>query len=284
MNRASRLKLAQETVEIVERGSYVASDGRPVEIARDVQRCLEATRYFPPEAMPLVRDRVLAEEGPGWENSIEVANETTLAGLARLRNAGATSVAALNFASARSPGGGFLGGSQAQEESLARSSALYASLLRTPEFYERHRASSSMLYSDAMILSPDCPVFRNDSGALLAEPYTATFITSPAPNAGAAAANRPEQVPEIPAVFLRRSEYVLALAAAHGYRNLLLGAWGCGVFRNDPAVVAGAFARHLRGKWAGRFERVWFSVLDTSSDPVTFLAFECALCQKRGTG
>ena len=284
MSRAGRLKLAQETVEIVERGSYVAVDGRPVEIAADVQRCLEATRYFPPEAMPGIRDRVLAEEGPGWETSTEVANETTLAGLTRLRNAGAMSLAALNFASARSPGGGFLGGSQAQEESLARSSALYASLLRAPEFYERHRASSSMLYSDAMILSPDCPVLRDDSGALLDEPYAATFITSPAPNAGAAAANRPEEVPEIPAVFLRRSEYVLALAAAHGYRNLLLGAWGCGVFRNDPAVVAGAFGRHLRGRWAGRFERVWFSVLDTSSDPTTFRAFESALRQERGRG
>src|SRR3569833_198234 len=62
MSRAGRLKLAQETVEIVERGSYVAVDGRPVEIAADVQRCLEATRYFPPEAMPGIRDRVLAEE------------------------------------------------------------------------------------------------------------------------------------------------------------------------------------------------------------------------------
>ncbi len=74
------------------------------------------------------------------KTTIEVRNETTLAGIARLLADGAGPVAALNFASARNPGGGFLNGSQAQEESLARSSALHASLLSKFEFYERHRA------------------------------------------------------------------------------------------------------------------------------------------------
>lgn len=63
--------------------------------------------------------------------------------------------------------------------------------------------------------------------------------------------------------------------------DVLLGAWGCGVFRNDPAVVAGAFAHHLRRKWAGRFERVWFSVLDTSPDQGTFRAFSDLLIRRQ---
>src|SRR5439155_18521395 len=154
----------------------------------------------------------------------EVANETTLAGIARVLADGAGPVAALNFASAKNPGGGFLGGSQAQEESLARSSALHASLLRAPQFYERHRAAPSPLYSDAMILSPGCPVFRDDGGALLEEPRLVAFVTSAAPNAGAAAANRPEELPLIPGALRRRSEDVLALAASQGYRRLVLGA------------------------------------------------------------
>jgi uncharacterized protein (TIGR02452 family) len=202
---------------------------------------------------------------------------TTLAGFARLLDDGPRPVAVLNFASARNPGGGFLNGSQAQEESLARSSALHASLLRASDFYEQHRASPSLLYSDALILSPGCPVFRDDDGALLAEPREVAFITSAAPNAGAAANRRPDELPAIPDVFRRRSEYVLAVAAAHGYTRLVLGAWGCGVFRNDPAVVAAAFAGHLRGAWAGRFERVVFSVLDTSASLGTFEAFRSAL-------
>jgi uncharacterized protein (TIGR02452 family) len=58
----------------------------------------------------------------------------------------------------------------------------------------------------------------------------------------------------------------------------VLGAWGCGVFRNDPRVVAAAFAGHLRrGPWSGRFERVVFSVLDTSPSRETFAAFQAAL-------
>jgi uncharacterized protein (TIGR02452 family) len=88
--------------------------------------------------------------------------------------------------------------------------------LRAWDFYEQHRTSPSLLYSDAMILSPDCPIFRDDAGDLLEQPQHAVFITSAAPNAGAAATNRPEELPAIPETFRRRSEYVLSLAAAHG--------------------------------------------------------------------
>ena len=214
----------------------------------------------------------------GFATTFDVLNETTLAGIARVLSEGPGPVAALNFASAKNPGGGFLNGSQAQEESLARSSALHASLMRAWEFYERHRASPSLLYSDAMILSPGCPIIRDDDGALLEEPRLATFITSAAPNAGAAMDNRPQEVPLIPDVFRRRTEYVLALATFHGYKQLVLGAWGCGVFRNDPAVVAAAFAHHLQqGAWSGRFERVVFSVLDASSSQETLAAFKRAV-------
>jgi uncharacterized protein (TIGR02452 family) len=61
----------------------------------------------------------------------------------------------------------------------------------------------------------------------------------------------------------------------------VLGAWGCGVFRNDPRVVAGAFADHLlRGAWKGCFERVVFSVLDTSGSLHTISAFKSSLGAK----
>jgi uncharacterized protein (TIGR02452 family) len=274
------MDLARQTVEIVERGHYSSPSGRVIDIAKHVGACLDGTRFFPPEDLKRLRREVLACSPDGTTTTIEVVNETTLSGIARVLADGRRPVAALNFASARNPGGGFLNGSQAQEESLARSSALHASLLRAWEFYERHRAAPSLLYSDAMILSPACPVIRDDDGTLLEEPPLVTFITSAAPNAGAAAKSRPEEIGQIAEVFRRRGEYVLALAAAHGYRHLVLGAWGCGVFRNDPAVVAGAFADHLRhGVWAGRFERVVFSVLDGSAAQDTLGAFQRRLGQ-----
>jgi uncharacterized protein (TIGR02452 family) len=278
VKRSTRIELARQTVEVVERGSYRPAGGRVIDIAESVRACLDATRFSPPEELERIRQEVLARPAEALATSLEVVNETTLAGIARVLSDGRGPVAALNFASAKNPGGGFLNGSQAQEESLARSSALHASLLRAWEFYERHRASPSMLYSDAMILSPGCPVFRDDEGELLEEPQLVTFITSAAPNAGAAGDKRPEELPRIPDVVRRRSEYVLALAASAGYKQLVLGAWGCGVFRNDPRVVAAAFADHLRrGAWSGRFQRVVFSVLDTSPSQETFRAFQAAL-------
>ncbi len=277
VKRSYRAELARQTLTIVERGAYCSPGGRVVDIASAVSQCLDATRSYSPDDLERLRQDVLSRPA-GWRaTDIEVVNETTLAGLARVLSTGGGPVAALNFASAKNPGGGFLSGSQAQEESLARSSASYASLLRAEEYYRRHRASPSCLYSDAMILSPGCPVFRDDDGQLRDEPYLVTFITSAAPNAGAIAVNRPEESPRVPEVLRRRSELVLALAASQGYRRLVLGAWGCGVFRDDPALVAGAFSAHLRdGQWAGRFDRVVFSVFDASPVPATFLAFRRA--------
>jgi uncharacterized protein (TIGR02452 family) len=274
------MELAKETVEIIERGSYVLADGRTVDITTAVHECRTGTQFYKPEDLKRIRREVLAQPAQGFSTTFEVVNETTLAGIARLVSSGKGKVAALNFASAKNPGGGFLNGSQAQEESLARSSALHASLLCAWDYYERHRTSPSLLYSDAMILSPGCPIIRDDSGTLLDEPPLATFITSAAPNAGAAANNRPEELAQIPDVFQRRCEYVLALAASHGYTNLVLGAWGCGVFRNDPEVVAEAFASHLRrGAWCGRFEHILFSVLDSSPSQDTFSAFQRAMME-----
>jgi uncharacterized protein (TIGR02452 family) len=277
MKRSTRKELAQQTVEIVERGSYKSAAGRTVDIAASVRTCLEATQLFEPERLEELRQQILDSPPGGFATNLEVVNETTLAGITRILD-GKGPIAVLNFASAKNPGGGFLNGSQAQEESLARSSALHASQLRAWEFYERHRRLPSLLYSDAMIWSPDCPVFRDDEGTLLDEPQLVSFITSPAPNAGATASNRPQELVQIPEVFRRRSEYVLALAASKRCRRLVLGAWGCGVFRNDPALVAATFVDHLRdGSWSGRFEHVLFSVLDTSPSCETFTAFQRAL-------
>lgn len=274
MKRATRVQIAEDTVSIIQRGSYVAPDGLPVDVSAAIQACLLTTRYFRSDEMEPMRQATLATPTNPCTTAFEVVNETTLVGIARLTSEGAHPLAALNFASAKNPGGGFLNGSQAQEESLARSSALYGSLRREPDFYESHRAMTSLLYSDAMILSPHCPNFRDDTGALLSTPHQATFITSPAPNAGATADNHPHESPMIPEVLHRRAEYVLALAASQGYRNLVLGAWGCGVFRNDPKIVAAAFHAHLiHGAWAGRFDRVVFSVLDISESKETFQAF-----------
>jgi uncharacterized protein (TIGR02452 family) len=93
---------------------------------------------------------------------------------------------ALNFASARNPGGGFTTGASAQEESIARSSALYPCLTKHfDSFFVPSRRARSGAYTHDMILSPRVPVFRNDAGRLLETPYLVDFLTAAAPNVGA---------------------------------------------------------------------------------------------------
>lgn len=279
MNKEHRKRLAEHTLEILQRGRYTSSLGNDVDIAAALAACRATTRLYTPEDLQQLRTAVLAQPPPARRLRIDVANETTLQGIAALvAEFGDASVAALNFASARNPGGGFLNGAQAQEESLARSSGLYASQLLAADFYERHRRTPSLLYSDTMILSPRCPLFRTDGGDLLPTPACVCFITSAAPNAGAIASQRQFELAQIDVTLHRRAEAVLALAAANGYRHLVLGAWGCGVFRNDPAKVAAIFAQLLRSDdWNHRFERVRFSVYDDSREREIWRSFRGAL-------
>jgi uncharacterized protein (TIGR02452 family) len=203
-----------------------------------------------------------------------VTNETSLAAA---RRHGAE-VACLVFASAKSPGGGFLNGAQAQEESIARVSALYPCLTcpSAREFYEFHRQQQDLLYSDRVIYSPGVPVFRDDDGTLLGHPYAVSFLTAAAPNLGAIVSGQPDSAPSVPGVLAARSRRVLEVAAAHGHRRLVLGAWGCGVFRNDPGTVAAVFAAEI-ARAAGWFDHVTFAVLDHQRDTPNYTAFARAL-------
>lgn len=272
--RGGRAAQAEETLRVLEAGAYSGPAGR-IEIGPQVAACVAATRLLGPEDRPgLIARAAGLPDGP--EAVLELRNETTLEGAARLAGPAAGVLGVLNFASARNPGGGFLGGSQAQEESLARSSALYASLQSQPAYYEHHRANGDLLYSHRIIVSPGCPVLRTDAGAWLAEPYLVTFLTAPAPNAGALSKNQPQARGHIPGTLRERSEFVLAAAHAAGCDSLVLGAWGCGVFRNDPALVAQIFAELLApgAPWRRAFRHVLFSVYDVSPDRAIFRAFE----------
>ncbi|NEC66742.1 TIGR02452 family protein [Streptomyces sp. SID9727] len=267
---SARLRgIARETEAIVRAGSYRAGNGREISIGKDVAAALAGTRLYGPEPVPAA---------PGRDRTpvIEVTGESSLQAAARMARERPGEVAVLNYASARNPGGGYLNGAQAQEEALCRGSALYATLLRAPGFYAHHRSDRSAFYTDRVIHSPGVPVFRDDRGRLLDAPYTAGFLTSPAPNAGVVRARTPEDAPRVPAALAARAERVLEVATVCGYRRLVLGAWGCGVFRNDPAQVAGAFRALLTGggRFAGHFEQVVFGILGRDDDSPTRVAFD----------
>ncbi len=284
MNRQNRKTIAEDTLQIIERGEYVPRPGSRVDIAVAIKAAVSDTRVYTPAELEELVDHSPARVSGATQ--FVVRNETTLSTARRLVvDARLQNVLCLNFASAKNPGGGFLGGSQAQEESLARSSALYASLEAAPLYYEVNRVCGTAMYTDHMILSPGVPVFRDDMGELLGESYRVAFVTAPAVNAGAVSRNEPERTDQIAPVMGRRIAMLLALAASQGYRHLVLGAWGCGVFRNDPGEIADLFAEHLLGdgNYANSFERVEFAVLDQPTGQI-INAFEHAFaCKQEGS-
>src|SRR5262245_23682277 len=110
IKRRTAAELAEDTVAILRAGHYVTPGGGRIVLGDDLRRAVEGTTdYAPEDALPPFAPA-------GHRTRYEVANETTLAAARRLVGAG-HDVAALNFASARNPGGGFLNGARAQEES-----------------------------------------------------------------------------------------------------------------------------------------------------------------------
>ncbi|MER6961201.1 TIGR02452 family protein [Streptomyces sp. NPDC000618] len=274
---SARLRgIARETEEIVAAGGYRTSDGRTVALADAIEAARAGTRMLGPGPVEVPKNPPADPADTldtHAEPVVEVTGESSLEAARRLADA---PVAVLNFASARNPGGGFLNGAQAQEEALCRASALYTCLLQARDFYDHHRAHRDPFYTDRVIHSPAVPVFRDDRGRLLDEPFAAGFLTAAAPNAGVVLRTTPERASELPAALAVRAERVLETAAAHGYRRLVLGAWGCGVFRNDPAQVAEAFRALLGpgGRFGRTFDHVVFGVLDRTPGTVVLGAFE----------
>jgi uncharacterized protein (TIGR02452 family) len=270
IDRKRAAALGREAVEILEAGRYRADDGTTVEIASLLSQAVAGTSSYPPDwQRPALAPR-------GTATRLEVVNETTLAAARRLTEQGSRPVA-LNFASAKNPGGGFLSGARAQEESLARASGLYA-CLNGHAMYAFHRARKDAMYTDYAIYSPDVPVFRTDSGKLLARPYLCSFITSPAVNAKVVLERAPSRRLEIRDAMAQRIDKVLTIAALHDHQSMILGAWGCGAFGNDCGEVAGLFRDVLRSSFRDVFATIIFAITDWSVDRRFIGPFEQALC------
>jgi uncharacterized protein (TIGR02452 family) len=272
INRSQRAQMAQETLQIIDRGHYLSPAGQRVDIGAAIAAAVAGTREFPPDQMVGLPASLRGRHS----TQITVRNETTLAAADRLVAVQRT--IALNFASAKNPGGGFLSGSEAQEEALARSSSLYA-CLDGRSMYPFHRRHGDTLYTDYVIYSPSVTVFRDNAGTLRETPFLVSFLTAPAPNAGAVLQQDPTRGPDLHQALRSRIGKVLSVAAVQGYEAIILGAWGCGVFKNDPKDVAAHFKDALTGGFDGVFKAVHFAVLDRSGEGSTIAPFEQAFAR-----
>ena len=263
--RTKNVSIAKSTLSILENKGYVSRNGSLVDLKEVLDAAVEGTEYYP--------------AGTEFETKashifpfIEVVNETTAQAAVRLQAAGKENIVALNFASARNQCGGWLQGAQAQEEDLARCSGLYACVKKKPLFYNANILCDDTFYTDGIIYSPKVPFFRDEYLLLLEEPFLLSLITAPAPNVSSLTklGTLDKELQE--AVFIIRATKVLQVAAKHGHKNIILGAWGCGAFGNDPEVVTQAFIHALRA--VPQFNHVCFAVYDTREPPVLFETFQ----------
>lgn len=251
IDREWACRLGLSAVEAIDRGTYRSASGRLVDWSEQIARARSLRRSIAPDdelGVTLPRRYAVTE--------VQVVNATTFQVAKSLVDRGERALS-LNFANGISPGGGFLHGARAQEEGLCRASALYATLEGDP-MYAHHRQRPEPDSTDWVILSPEVPVFRDESGAGLEEPWLFDVITAAAPVASHVGRPRSGDLLE------RRIHRVLEVAAGFSYDALVLGAWGCGAFGNDPVRTADSFARALEHEFRGCFERVVFAITDWS--------------------
>jgi len=260
-SRNEYAKIAAETLQILDKGTYKTTSGQLVNIYDKLDYCMSNTILHKPN----YRSTKLPPN-PKYDTKIEVVLETTLSGCKRLKD---YSTVALNFASAKNPGGGFLTGAVAQEESLARASGLYLCISDTydgsvsVEMYEHNRTNPhNGIYSDYMLYSPKVPIFRDDNDQLLTENevYCTSFITSPAVNAKNAT-ERGVKYDSVLNAMGHRINLILNTAVRNNHDAIVLGAFGCGVFGNTSIDIAEIFYDYLKGDYDGYFKRVVFSIL-----------------------
>lgn len=171
--------IAKANQTIFDDGHYTAPSGRIVELSDALASAVSNTRiYTPDELTRLLARTPRAERGrPELEVVEGKTGDVGRALAARIDDVPII----LNFASARNPGGGYVRGAKAQEEDLARCSGLHPTLLSQSAYYDINRKTTSLLYTDHIIVSPRVPFFRDDAYRLLEAPTlrSVDYGTSP---------------------------------------------------------------------------------------------------------
>jgi len=185
-----------------------------------------------------------------YKTSIDVVDDDTFTLASKQKES-----CCLNFASHKRPGGSYLKVMhvhepiRTQEEDLFRRSNLWA-LMDIPnvrrKFYPLEGLTT--LYCRCIVDKDDClnPI----------DPFVTHVITTPA-------VVNPDRnmIPLVEA----KAKRILEVAAMQKHKTLILGAWGCGIFKNDPEMISRLFARLLKNEFNGTFESVLFGIPNAKS-------------------
>jgi len=197
-------------------------------------------------------------------------------------------IAVMNFANAFHAGGGVTKGAGAQEECLCRTSTLYPLLYRRTlkdSFYKHHRdlntskASDSLVYTEGVII---CKTDTDHPERMSKKDWVSVdVITIAAPDLRSRSNQYAELVgngtymndAELFGYHVKRAIHMLTCAAAKGADILVLGAFGCGAFQNDPKVVARAYKTALE-VFPKVFDQVEFAILLPPTGSVNYDVFK----------
>ena len=255
-----------------------------VELAKAVSEAKAATRLYQPEEYP---ERLTT----GGENCmITVTKNKSFEAAMKIRKEYPDwKITVLNFASATNPGGGVKTGSSAQEEILCRCSTLYPTLTQDwlwKQYYLKNRNAHDNLHNDVCIYSPGVVICKTDEAwpERMEEKdwVKVDVISCAAPNLRKRSGNyyNPEHglTPEISAGELytlhkKRAEHILHVAAANHAHALVLGAFGCGAFANDPNVVARAY-KDAMVSYTQYFRMIEFAVYCRQDETDNYDAFK----------
>lgn len=265
MKKNELSEIAKQTIHCFQQGYYMYGE-KQISIAKQHAHSLASCTCITEDES----DHFIYEKQQTHAGKIVVENIDIIQAITRSDK----TYGVLNFASAYHPGGGFLNGSLAQEESLCFGSNLYLTQICFQKaFYEYHQSIKSKCYSDRMIYSKDVVYIRDEQYAFLPEPKLVDIITSPAVNLGVAL-SRGEDEETCYRMMKTRMRKILMLFHEMGNTHIILGAFGCGVFRNDPKRIAQIWKELLIDEdMKSDFHEILFAVYDKSKTQNNIQAF-----------
>jgi len=277
------IEILEETLQILKQGSYEVN-GKTVALQLSRER-MEASHVLLPADVEEVCNREIKDKAKSIGFRCDCVKQDSYVAaidLTKQRWADETKekpVLVLNFANPVNIGGGVFKGARAQEEDLCRRSSLLCSLetRHSLKYYAYNRTLHTHMGSDAMIFSPEVEIFRDERGNLMDETVIVAVLTCAAPMISYSMEGMSEN--EYREMFYNRIVGVLKCAACFGYKDLILGAWGCGAFGNDARVVSVLFDDALKNlNWNGLgtkdlFRNIIFAVRSRGEESYNFKEF-----------
>ena len=276
--RPDYIQILTETLRVLNAGRYEAN-GKTVTLQLSKER-MEASHVLLPDEVREICGRELTRPSAGGYSCGCMRADSYAAAVRLYEGRGRKKpVLVLNFANPVNIGGGVYRGARAQEEDLCRRSSLLRSLENSgaDRYYTFNRSLRTHMGSDAMIFSPEVEVFRDEDYEFMEETAVVAVVTCAAPMVSYGLEGMSES--EYRDMCYNRIVRLLKCAAYFGYEDLVLGAWGCGAFGNDAAVVSDLFYSALEElRWGDLkaqdlFRNVIFAVRSRNGESYNYREF-----------